>query len=124
MNVAELRSLLSTLLATELGKYTNNQPSVWVYGSSSQPPGPSNGLECLIKEQSEIPARTSSAGQKYKPRQWEILLRNWGKSSSLSVAISKIETQFVVLRYTHLPATERTLEQARVYIFDPVMVNS
>lgn len=123
MNVAELRTALALLLASDLGKYPNGLPSVWVFGGASQPPGRSDGLECLIKEHPEIAAKASSGGQKFKPQKWEILLRNWNKSSKLSIAIAKIESRFPVLRYTHLPATEQTLEQARVYIYDPIMVN-
>ena len=123
MNVAELRLSLSHLLIAELGKYPNNHPSIWVYGGSSQPPGRSDGLECLIREHPEVAARASSGGQRYKPQKWEILLRNWNKSSKLSIAIAKVENRFPVQRYTYLPATENTLEQARIFIYDPIMVN-
>ena len=37
MKAIDLRKILATLLATELGTYTNGLPSIWVYGSSSQP---------------------------------------------------------------------------------------
>lgn len=123
MNVAELRLSLSHLLVAELGKYPNNYPSIWVFGGASQPPGRSDGLECLIREHPDVAARASSGGQRYKPQKWEILLRNWNKSSKLSTAIAKIENRFPVQRYTYLPATEHTLEQARVFIYDPIMVN-
>jgi hypothetical protein len=123
MNVFELRTELATLLANDLGKYRNNQPSIWVYGSSSQPPSQGDGLECLIKEQPSVAAKASSGGQKIKYQKWEILLRNWTKSSKLSLAIQKIEKRFVVSSYNHLPALESFLEQAKVYIFDPIILN-
>lgn len=122
MKVADLRKILTTLLAAELGTYTNGLPSVWVYGSSSQPPSASNGLECLIKETPDFAAKTTSAGSKYKPQQWEILLRNWAKNSSLPAAIAKIEQRLMVLRYTHIPATSDVLEQSRIVIFDPIVI--
>lgn len=121
MKVADLRRILTALLATELGTYTNGLPSIWVYGSSSQPPSASNGLECLIKETPDVAAKVTSAGSKYKPQQWEILLRNWVKNSNLPAAIAKIERRFPVLRYTHIPATSDILEQSRIVIFDPIV---
>jgi len=122
MKVSDLRKRLSALLTTELGTYTNGLPSIWVYGSSSQPPSASNGLECLIKEVPGVAAKVVSSGSKYKPQQWEILLRNWTKNSNLPIALNKIETRFIVLRYTHIPATSDVLEQARIFIFDPVVI--
>lgn len=122
MKVADLRRILTNLLSTELGTYTNGIPSVWVYGSSSQPPSSSNGLECLIKETPDTSAYPTSAGYKYKPQLWEITLRNWVKNSNLPIAISKIERRFIVSRYTHLPASSDTLEQSRIIIFDPIVV--
>ncbi|MFM6152639.1 MAG: hypothetical protein ACKPE3_06485, partial [Sphaerospermopsis kisseleviana] len=60
MRAVDLRRILTTLLSTELGTYTNGVPSVWVYGSSSQPPSSSNGLECLIKETPDVAACPTS----------------------------------------------------------------
>jgi hypothetical protein len=122
MKVADLRKILTTLLATELGVYANGTPSVWVYGSSSQPPSSSNGLECLIKETPDTVAMATSAGYKYKPQLWEVTLRNWAKNSNLPLAVSKIEKRFNVTRYTHLPAASDTLEQSRILIFDPIVI--
>ncbi|MFM6004530.1 MAG: hypothetical protein ACKPA7_13280 [Sphaerospermopsis kisseleviana] len=122
MRAVDLRRILTTLLSTELGTYTNGVPSVWVYGSSSQPPSSSNGLECLIKETPDVAACPTSAGTKYKPQLWEVTLRNWTRTSNLAIALTKIEKRFIVRRYTHLPAASDTLEQSRIFIFDPIVI--
>lgn len=122
MKAIDLRRILTTLLSTELGTYSNGTPSVWVYGSSSQPPSSSSGLECLIKETPDVSAQPTSSGNRYKPQLWEVTLRNWSKNSNLPAALSKIERRFNVTRYTHLPATSDTLEQSRIFIFDPIVI--
>lgn len=122
MRAVDLRRLLTTLLASELGTYANGSTAIWVYGSSSQPPSSSNGLECLVKETPDSASRATSAGYRYKPQVWEVTLRNWAKNSNLPTAISKIERRFLVTRYTHLPATSDTLEQSRILIFDPIVI--
>ena len=122
MKAIDLRKILTALLSTELGTYTNGTVSIWVYGSSSQPPSSSSGLECLIKETPDTAAQPTSAGTRYKPQIWEVTLRNWAKTSNLATALNKIEKRFIVQRYTHLPATSDTLEQSRVLIFDPIVL--
>lgn len=123
MNVAELRSQLQSLLSAELGRYTNNQISIWVYGSASNPPSSSNGLECLIKQVPNGYARRSSGGQKFKPQEWEIVLKNYVPSSKLADAIAKIERRFTVVSCNHIPATTEAIEQARIFVYDPIGVN-
>jgi len=120
---AELRAKLATLLAADLGKYFNNQPSIWVYGSNADPPSASDGLECLIKQVPMGPAQGSSGGQRYKPQQWEVVLKNFKRSSNLVNALRKIEINFVVYRYSHTPATDTVFEQARIIIFAPITIN-
>jgi hypothetical protein len=124
MNVSELRSQLSALLASELGRYPNNQLSIWVFGSSSNPPSSSNGLECLIKEVPGGYAKRSSGGQKFKPQEWEIVLKNYSPSSKLATAIAKIEKRFTVTSCRHTPSTTDAIEQARIFIYDPIGVNT
>jgi hypothetical protein len=119
----ELRAKLTTLLASDLGKYSNNQPSIWVYGSNADPPSASDGLECLIKQVPMGPAQGSSGGQRYKPQQWEVVLKNFKRSSNLVNALRKIEINFVVYRYSHTPATDTVFEQARIIIFAPITIN-
>jgi len=120
---AELRAKLTTLLAPELGKYSNNQPSIWVYGSNVDPPSASDGLECLIKQMPSGASQSSSGGQRYKPQQFEVTLKNFKKSSNLIKALEKIEIHFVVQRYTHFPFSPTTIEQARILVFAPKTIN-
>lgn len=122
MNVVELKTSLQSLLATELGTYTGNIPSIWVYGSAQAPPSTSTGLECLIRQLSLQPAQGSSAGYKYKPQQWEVILTNFKQDSKLIKAIEKIESRFKVIQYTHQPFTNTEYERARLLIFDPIFV--
>jgi hypothetical protein len=121
--VAELRTKLAALLAPDLGKYTNGCPSVWTYGSNADPPSASDGLECLIKQVPMGSAQGSSGGQRYKPQQWEVVLKNFKRSSNLVNALRKIEINFVVYRYSHTPATDTVFEQARIIIFAPITIN-
>lgn len=123
MTVAELRAILVSLLSSELGLYTNGLPSIWIYGSSSQPPSASSGLEVLIQELPIGCPNILSSGQRYEPREWEIVLKNYTKSSKLSQAIAKIKSRFILRKCRVLPATSTTLEQARISIFDPTIIN-
>lgn len=123
MTAAELRTKLAALLAADLGKYSNNLPSIWVFGAAQDPPSASDGLECLIQQMSLAPAQGSSGGQRYKPQQWVIVLKNFKKSSNLVNALRKIETNFVVVRYSYTPSTATVFEQARIIIFDPITIN-
>ncbi len=124
MNVAELNTQLRTLLSTELGVYSNGTPSIWVYGSASNPPSVSNGLECLIRQNPIGYAGGSSAGQRYKPQQWEIILKNWKRDSNLIKAISKIEQRYCVMSLTHIPFSNEFIEQATIFIKDPIFINT
>ena len=121
--VAELRTKLATLLAAELGVYKNGCPSIWVAGSAQDPPSASDGLECLIGQVPMGPAQSSSGGQRYKPQQWVITLKNFRKSSNLVKSLRKIEINFVVHRYSHTPFTATTFEQARIVVFAPITIN-
>ncbi|MFM6200050.1 MAG: hypothetical protein ACKPE1_13070 [Dolichospermum sp.] len=123
MTVAELRTKLATLLASDLGKYSNNQLSIWVYGAAQDPPSASDGLECLIQQMPLNPAQGSSGGQRYKPQHWIVTLKNFKKSSNLVNALRKIETNFVVRQYSYFPFTATVFEQARITIFDPTTIN-
>lgn len=123
MNAVDLRNKLQVLLAPELGRYSNGLPSIWVYGSASDPPSASNGLECLIKQVPSVPAQGSSGGQRYKPQEWDITLKNFKRDSNLAKALAKIEVHFVIYQYSHFPFTSTTFEQARIAIFDPVTIN-
>jgi hypothetical protein len=122
MNAADLNAKLRALLSTELGVYSNGTPSIWVYGSSSNPPSASNGLECLIRQNPIGFAGGSSAGQRYKPQQWEVVLKNWNKDSNLIKALSKIEQNFCVTSVVHIPFTGEFIEQAKIMIKDPIFV--
>lgn len=121
MTAAELNARLRKLLLSELGLYSNNTPSIWVYGSNSLPPSVSSGLECLITQNPIGYAKNSSAGQKYKDQKWEVILKNYKRDSKLIQAITKIEKNFVIAQITHFPFTNESLEQARILIKDPVV---
>jgi len=123
MNVAELKTQLQDLLLPELGSYTNGLKSVWVYGSAQDPPSVSNGLECLIRQVPSGAARGSSAGQRFKPQEWEVVLKNFKRDSNLVKALRKIEVRYVVLRYSHIPFSNEFFESARIVIFDPIFIN-
>jgi aspartate/tyrosine/aromatic aminotransferase len=123
MNDIELKNKLLEVINNELGYYRNNQKSIWVYGSVSQPPSSSDGLECLIKQQPNGVAQAVSGAKKYKPQMWEITLKNYKPSSKLVEAIAKIELEFIVNSCNHIPATNEIFEQARILIFDPIVIS-
>lgn len=123
MNALQLRAKLQKLLSKELGTYSNGVPSIWVYGSANKPPSSSNGLEVLIKNVPGGAAQAASGGVKYKPQIWEVTLKNFKEDVTVVAVIRKIETTFVVRNYTHMPETEQTIEQANVFIFDPIGVS-
>ncbi|MEH1786890.1 MAG: hypothetical protein V7L23_15255 [Nostoc sp.] len=123
MKAYQLRLKLVKLLTKELGKYSNGIPSIWVYGSGKKPPSSSDGLEVLINNMpGGQAAQAASGGIKYKPQIWEVTLKNFKEDRSLVRAIGKIEVNFNVRNYNHLPADEQIIEQAKVYIFDPIGV--
>ena len=124
MNVAELREKLQFLLASDLGAYTGNIPSIWVFGSSQNPPSKSTGLECLIKQMPNGYAKGSSAGMKYKEQLWEITLVNYKQDSNLIKAVQKIESSFVVRQVTHQPFTSTEFERSRILIYDPIFITN
>jgi len=124
MNASELNARLRVLLSSELGTYSNGTASIWVYGSNSLPPSVSNGMECLIRQIPIGYARSSSSGQKYKPQEWEITLKNYKKDSSIDKAIRKIEQSFAINEVVHMPFTTETIEQARIRIKDPIFFKS
>lgn len=124
MNASELNARLRILLSSELGAYSNGAASIWVYGSNSLPPSISSGMECLIRQIPIGYARSSSSGQKYKPQEWEITLKNYKKDSNIDKAIRKIEQSFAVNEVVHMPFTTETIEQARIRIKDPIFFKS
>jgi len=124
MNVSELNARLRVLLLPELGTYINGTASIWVYGSNSLPPSVSNGMECLIRQIPLGYARSSSSGQKYKPQEWEIILKNYKKDNNIDKAIRNIEQSFPVSEVVHMPFTTETIEQARIRIKDPIFFRS
>jgi hypothetical protein len=124
MNVAELRERLQSLLASDLGVYTGNIPSIWVFGSAQNPPSKSTGLECLIKQMPNGYAKSSSAGMKYKEQIWEITLVNYKQDSNLIKAVQKIENSFIVRQMTHQPFTSTEFERSRILIYDPIFITN
>jgi len=52
-----------------------------------------------------------------------VTLTNFDKKNSLLGALNKVFQNFQVKRYSYLPITEQTYEQARIFIFDPIVVN-
>jgi hypothetical protein len=121
MDSKGLRTFLLGVLSDDLGVYTNNQVSIWVYGADSNPPSSSNGLECLIMKQPLSPSQSMSGGIKYKPQLWQIVLKNYATSNKLVRAISKIETRLVVKNYRYMPATNDIIEQANLSVFNPIV---
>lgn len=124
MNVIELKEKLQNLLINELGVYTNNIPSIWVFGSSQNPPSKSTGLECLIKQMPMGIAKGSSAGMKYKEQIWEITLINCKQDSNLVKAVQKIEKSFMVRQFTHQPFTSTEYERSRLLVYDPIFISN
>jgi hypothetical protein len=122
MTPAILRTRLLNLLSSELGRYKNNQPSIWIYGSNSNPPSISDGLEVLIKEVPYGSARVTSSNGRFKPQCWEVYLKNYVQSKKLLQAINKIESNFQLQgNYVHMASTADSIEQCRLLIFDPIM---
>lgn len=120
MNVSELREKIFNLIGLSLGKYSNNLPSIWVYGGASNPPSRSDGLECLIME---MPLRKSSCvsgGLHYKPQEWQIVLKNYILSSNLIQAYHILENNFTVRDFFYMPSSNDMLEQCNFSIFDPI----
>lgn len=115
---------MQRLLKEDLGNYKNGIPSIWIFGSSSNPPSASDGLECLVKAwPGGKPAGRSSGGQKIKEQLWEVTLKNFQESPNLRNALRKIEKRFIVKELTHLPSTVDTYEQARLTIYDCIAIN-
>jgi hypothetical protein len=121
LTAKDLKNKLLALLENELGQYANQQPSIWIYGASSNPPTRSDGLECLILEQPSSPAQSASGGIKYKPQTFQVILKNYIQSSRLLNAIRIIETNFVVKNYSYMPSTNDILEQCNLEVFIPIV---
>jgi hypothetical protein len=122
MTANELRNELLTLLADIVGTYKNGVPSVWVSGAGNNPPSSSNGLEILISHIPTGDPRSSSSGQRYHPRLWELTLKNWTATPNLDLAVGRIRKVFTTSRFTNTPADEKVIEQTRIYITDRVMI--
>lgn len=122
MNAKELRRKLLDLLSEEVGEYKNSVPSIWVYGSGSNPPSRSNGLEVLLESYPKGDPQSTSGGVRYYPQFWEVTLKNWQQTNKLVRGLNKIQANFITRRMRHYPANEQTIERAMLEIFDPVVL--
>ncbi|NER22943.1 MAG: hypothetical protein F6J96_20040 [Symploca sp. SIO1C2] len=121
MELLYLRSRLADILASDLGKYPGGIPAIWV--TPPEPPGMPEGLQCIIQRVSEGSLELLNAGQRLHHRDYIVTLTNFDKKNSLLQALNKVFQHFSVKRYSYLPITEQTYEQARILIFDPIVFN-
>ncbi|NEN94474.1 MAG: hypothetical protein F6K50_02715 [Moorea sp. SIO3I7] len=121
LSLPELRDRLELLLEEYLGRYPSGQKAVWV--CPPEPPSVPNEIQCLIQRVPESRIDFLSAGQRYSDRNYVLILTNFNRETSLSSALDKIVANLPVRQYTYMPITEQSYEQARLLVYDPVVIN-
>ena len=123
-SVADLRAFLETLLADDLGTFSNGLNRIWV--TPPQPPaGIGEGLECIIQRTPETEVRGSSGGQKKDFRRWIVTLTNFSDDDSLDSASQKIKASSRLVFYRepeYTPAAARNYESFTFHLIDTVLL--
>ncbi|NEP57902.1 MAG: hypothetical protein F6K31_12905 [Symploca sp. SIO2G7] len=121
MELLDLRSRLADILSSDLGKYPGGIPAIWV--TPPEPPGVPEGLQCIVQRVCEGSIELLNAGQRLHERDYIVTLTNFNRSNTLLGALNKVSQNFQVKRYSYMPITEQTYEQAKIFILDPIVVN-
>jgi hypothetical protein len=114
---AQLQSLLSTLLSTELGTFSTGQPAIWVEPPAVPQTLSTTGLQCIIErydQQNGIGDNLINNQESYTS-DWVVILTSYDRTNvglaKLDTAIDKIRRRFPKNRKRILPFTEDSYPQ-------------
>lgn len=109
-SVRQLRDDLAGLLATELGTFPNNLPSIWV--EDRQARSVSGGVSVIIQEDL-VPFRTQArmGHQSDTAGEWVVVLRSFGTEQQFRTAKEKMRSLPQSMRETPLPYREGVVPQ-------------
>jgi len=123
MNILEIRSTISQLLADLLGTYTlpnsSTAPALWVDGRSGVPKGwKVQGLEASIKQYPVRRSRPLMALVEMR-KAWEVVLSQYDPSSeNMDEAVTRILRHFPDATLQGFPSSDREYQYARFIIPD------
>ena len=124
--VDDLRDYLATLLADELGQFSNGLPRIWI--KPPHPPSASeDSLECIIARSPQSQVRGSSADTKKDLRRWVFTLVNYADDTKLHDATEKIKASDRLVLATvpaYTPPSTQNYESIRFEVFDPVILTA
>lgn len=108
--VRELRDDLAELLATELGKFPNNLPAIWVEDRQSRTV--SDGVAVIIQDDFvPFTTRARMGHQSDTSGEWVVVLRSFGTEEQFRTAKEKMRVLPHSMRETPLPYREGVVRQ-------------
>jgi hypothetical protein len=104
MTVHEIRDIIKTLLADELGTYTlskgGTSPAIYILATGDSIPAEwkVSGLECIIRKQPTSRNSKTTFDGVLRHKNWQLYLCQWQGSNTLDAAIAKLENRFPSLK--------------------------
>lgn len=110
----DLRNGLVILLGSDLGKFSNKKPAIWVEPDSTAMPAAGDGVHVIIQRhpQPMQPSRSKGSSQSQQLMCWVVTLRLYGSDfQAYDTALQKVRQMFPRRQEVRLPTTAERLPE-------------
>jgi hypothetical protein len=126
--IADIRSVLTNLLSSELGIFTNGKPAIWVEPPQT-PFGSVTGLQCVIQRYQNLnTTKVLHNSQTAENFDWIIVLTQFDPTDNgmqkLDSAVTKIRLRFPRRRERIMPFRENAYPQVSYLLNFSQVVNN